>query len=172
MILPLVHQIFADSYLETRDHVAAYMVAYPSAKKRSAQSLASKLLKNIDVLNYIEGKLKEISDAVKGEQVQIEANKILSHLEKRAILAEISRGEAVFEDIVIIQGSPIPISRSPNLKERILAIKEDNIMSGDIAVKKTENRNVDKDGNDILPTPYILYPKTQAELEAELNAET
>ncbi|MDE6182696.1 MAG: terminase small subunit [Eubacteriales bacterium] len=75
--------IFCTEYLKDLNGSRAYKVAYPTCKKDStALSNSSKLLKNTNVKNYIEEKLKEI-----------ESEKIMSVKETLERLTSIARGQ-------------------------------------------------------------------------------
>lgn len=52
---------FADYYIEGMNQTQAYMKAYPNVKKpETAKAAASRLLTNVNVLNYIESIRKEL----------------------------------------------------------------------------------------------------------------
>lgn len=57
------HKKFADDYIKTGEKANAYMRAYPNVKKmETAAAAATRLLKNVNVLTYIEERNKQLDD--------------------------------------------------------------------------------------------------------------
>lgn len=152
MILSLKHQTFVDHFVQSRDAAKAYMNAYPNSKEATARVRAYDLLQKDSIKEFIENYDQEIRDTVKQNTIKEKTIKILTTIEKLNILAKIARGKTKFKDVAIIQGRQVEVIRLPTTKERIMAIEQENKMTGGFASTKTENRNVDKDGNDLIPT--------------------
>lgn len=107
---------FADEYLIDCNATRAYKVAYPSVKKdETAKTAASRLLTFVNVKNYIDKKLSEISSA-----------KIADATEVMEYLTSVLRGESRSE-IVVVEGSGEGVSsarrikKAPDEKDRLKA---------------------------------------------------
>lgn len=107
---------FADEYLIDCNATRAYKAAYPNIKNEgSAKTLGSKLLSKVNVREYIDEKLNEISSA-----------KIADATEVIQYLTSVLRGESKAE-IVVIEGQgdgysdARRMSKAPDEKERLKA---------------------------------------------------
>ena len=85
-------------------------------------------------------------------------------------IRQIVFGELEVEKIIIVRGEVKRIKCKPDHNDILKAADIYNKMNAEY-IQKTENRQVDKDGNDIIPTPYIVFTKTEDELIEQLNAE-
>ena len=106
----------------------AYQKAYPAAKDKTARTGAWRLLKDPQIANSIRKKRLQ----AKQQEIEIlreQYNKRLADIEeKRAILAQIIRGELVAQREVTKNGETQIIKYASDPKERIRAIIIDNRM--------------------------------------------
>ena len=109
-------QKFADEYIIDCNASRAYMAAYPNVKKNSVAGAAgARLLKNVRIKAYIEGKLDEIS-----------SNKTAKATEVMEYLTSVLRGESK-SSVVVIEGygdgcsEAKIIKKPPDEKERLKA---------------------------------------------------
>lgn len=109
-------QKFADEYIKCGNATQAYKIAYPTiTKQRTAESAGARLLTNVKVLEYIEKKLQEISNA-----------KIADAAEVMQYLTMVLRGESKAE-VVVVEGcgdgysEARRIEKAPDEKERLKA---------------------------------------------------
>ena len=82
---------FCDEYLIDCNATRAYKVAYPNVKKdEAASAAAARLLRNVNVKNYIDEQLEKI-----------ESDKIADAQEVMEYLTSVLRGEAKSSEIVV-----------------------------------------------------------------------
>lgn len=109
-------QKFADEYIIDCNATRAYKAAYPTVKNdHSARTAGSRLLTNVDIKNYIEEKLAEISD-----QKTAKAQEVMEYL------TSVMRGESE-SSVVVVEGygegcsEAKIIEKPPDEKERLKA---------------------------------------------------
>ena len=107
---------FADEYIIDLNATRAYKVAYPNVKSDNAAAAAAvRLLKNVNVKEYIESLLNEIAD-----------NKIADASEVMEYLTKVMRGEGK-EEVVVVEGqgdgfsSASVVEKAMNIKDRLKA---------------------------------------------------
>lgn len=169
------HQVFVDEMVKHGDHVKAYMMAYPKAKKESARVKSYNLLQN-DTLKKM---IAEQSDKIRSEahkqaivelKEEIKAN-ILTRIQKQEILYKIATGEhlnekkkPVFNPISKKFETIIVIEKSDDVA-MMKAIEIENRMTGDNAPEKRELTG--KDGKSLIPEPNFDH-LTVEEIESLL----
>ena len=109
-------QKFADEYIIDCNATRAYKAAYPNVRKDSvARANGSRLLTNVNIKNYIEEKLAEISD-----QKTAKAQEVMEYL------TSVMRGESE-SSVVVVEGygegcsEAKTIEKPPDEKERLKA---------------------------------------------------
>ena len=80
------HQIlFCEKYIETRDVKAAYIAAYPKIKPENAKASGYRLLRNQNILNYINMLVRDY-----GPVPRMNMNEIMTELERVAMADDVS----------------------------------------------------------------------------------
>jgi Phage terminase, small subunit len=107
---------FADEYIIDLNATRAYKVAYSSVKNdETAKAAASRLLTNVNVKNYVDEQLQEISDG-----------KIADATEVMKYLTAVLRGEEK-EEVIVVEGcgdgcsSAVRVNKGIGAKDRIKA---------------------------------------------------
>lgn len=102
---------FCDYYIETLNATESYIRAgYKVKSEASANSAASRLLRNVKVKSYIDKRLK-----------QIESERIADAKEVMQYLTSVMRGEEIEEIVGFTEEGPEKISKLPNVKDRVKA---------------------------------------------------
>lgn len=135
-------QKFVIEYLKTGKKELAYERAYPNAKGRSLTVGADRLLKKEQVQEAIAIVRMRMRAETEFEIKDIISNTLMSVKEKRAILAQIARGDLTVETINKHSRHWLDTyHREPTQRERILAIKLDcEIASGRYDPDKIDKR--------------------------------
>lgn len=107
---------FADEYIISLNGTEAYMKAYPHIKKpETAAAAASRLLTNVNVKNYIKGRLEEIENKAIAKQEEV-----------LKYLTAVMRGETLSE-VVVVEGegeghsTARRVDKAPDERERLKA---------------------------------------------------
>lgn len=107
---------FADEYIISLNGTEAYMKAYPHIKKpETAAAAASRLLTNVNVKNYIKGRLEEIENKTIAKQEEV-----------LKYLTAVMRGETLSE-VVVVEGegeghsTARRVDKAPDERERLKA---------------------------------------------------
>ena len=105
---------FADEYLIDLNATRAYKAAYPSVKKdETAKAAGSRMLTNVNVKKYIDGRMEEIRT-----EKTADAQEVLEYLTK-GMRMELE------EEVVVIEGSGDGCSEARKIKKQI-SIKDSN----------------------------------------------
>ena len=109
-------QIFCDEYLIDRNATRAYKAAYPRIKSnRTAESAGNRMLRNVEVKNYIDEQLEKLHD-----EKTADAKEVIEYL------TSVMRGESSAE-IVVVEGEgdgcscAKKVQKAPDEKERLKA---------------------------------------------------
>lgn len=105
-------RIFADEYIKDRNATRAYMAAHRNVKKaQTAASAGERLLRNVEVLAYINEKLEAMSSAAIAD-----AQEVMEYL--TAVMRGESRASVLARDMT---GADHVIDKPPDERERTRA---------------------------------------------------
>lgn len=133
-------QIFADEYLKDLNGTRAYKVAYPSVKKdSSAATAAGRLLRNVEVKDYIDEQLEKMHNerTADAQEVLEYLTSVMRGEEKEQMLRGL--GEGYQEPIDMDVGAKDRIKAAELLgKRHALFTDKVDLQSGDIVIKVGE----------------------------------
>ena len=119
------HHTFVIEYLKSGDKQYAYQQAYPNSEDRSALVSADRLLQREDIKSAIGAVQMQARYEAEQELKEVLKHTLLSTQEKRAILAQIARGDLYVDMPCKDCDYSETVSRAATQRERILAIKLD-----------------------------------------------
>ena len=151
---------WADYVISGKTHVAAYLLAYPNASKKSATNQIGTFRQNLGIMGYVEKGLGKIAAKVEERVVEklsnIEVGNVLTSAKKRELLALIALGELDCEKLVQVRDNNVDSKTygkmiwkkmlvKPDMGERMKAIDLDNKMTGEIYRGKANDPQGEKE---------------------------